>query len=290
MQYMEEFSIYEIDPQTAFPSLSELPQPPSLLRVRGSIPSCTGKKCIAIVGSRAYTSYGAEVCRSLIRGLKDYPVIIVSGLALGIDAIAHQSALEYNIPTIAFPGSGLDWNVLYPKMHKELARDILRHGGALISEYGNDFRATPWSFPQRNRLVAGIADMVIVIEAKEKSGALITARLGTEYSKSVGAVPGSVFSDASSGTNWLLHMGAVVIRNTDDIVRELGLAPQTHSNNQTVTNTIEQQILTYLSEPRTKDDIIKTLALSPIEANIVFSTLEIKGLIKETYGMIERIA
>lgn len=287
---MEEFSIYEIDPQTAFPSLSELPQPPTLLRVRGTIPSREGKKCIAIVGSRAYTSYGAHICRSLIAGLKDYPVIIVSGLALGIDAIAHQSALEHNIPTIAFPGSGLDWNVLYPRMHQQLARDILKNGGALISEYENNFRATPWSFPQRNRLVAGIADMIIVIEAKEKSGALITARLGTEYNKSVGAVPGSVFSDASSGTNWLLHMGAVVIRNTDDIVRELGLIPHSHKDTRVITNAVEQQILTYLTEPKTKDEIIRGLALSPTEANIVFSTLEIKGLIKETYGMIERIA
>lgn len=285
---MEDFPIYEIDPVTVFPSLSEIPQPPTHLRVRGTIPSLVGKKCIAIVGARAYTSYGAQVCKDIIAGLRGYPVVIVSGLALGIDAIAHQSALLHDIPTIALPGSGLGWNVLYPSTNKELAKSILKAGGALISEYDDSFRATHWSFPQRNRLVAGLVDIVIVIEAKEKSGALITARLGTEYNKIVGAVPGSVFSDSSQGTHWLLRLGATVIRNADDIIQELGLTQTVTEQTLPLTNTLESRILNALTEPKTKDTIIQTLGLTPAEANIVFSTLEIKGLIRETYGLIER--
>lgn len=286
---MEDFPIEEIDPVVAFPQFSELPQPPKNLSMRGSLSHCHNKKYIAIVGSRAYTSYGAQVCRDLINGLRGYPVVIVSGLAMGIDAIAHKTAIENNLTTIAFPGSGLGWNVLYPSMNKGLAKEILSAGGALLSEYDENFRAAHWSFPQRNRLVAGIADIVIVIEAKEKSGALITARLGTEYNKIVGAVPGPIYSETSKGTNWLLHLGATIIRDSSDILEELGLKHATEAPVLPFTNSNEDRVLLLLTEPRTKDYIIKTLELSPSEANILLSTIEIKGFIKETYGLIERI-
>lgn len=287
---MEDFPIEEIDPSVSFPQLSELPQPPKKLSIRGALSQCQDKKYIAIVGSRAYTSYGAQVCRDLVAGLRGYPVVIVSGLAMGIDAIAHKAALENNLTTISFPGSGLGWDVLYPAMNKGLAKEILASGGALLSEYDEKFRAAHWSFPQRNRLVAGIADIVIIIEAKEKSGALITARLGTEYNKIVGAVPGPVYSETSKGTNWLLHLGATVIRNSEDILEELGIKKGEVAIDLPFTNSNEERVLLLLSEPRTKDYIIKTLELSPSETNIIFSTLEIKGLIRETYGLIEKIA
>lgn len=287
---MEDFPIEEIDPCIAFPQLFEIPSVPQRFSMRGSLSQCKNKKYIAIVGSRAYTSYGAQVCRDIVSGLKGYPVVIVSGLAMGIDAIAHKAAIENNITTIALPGSGLSWEVLYPAMNKGLAKEILTSGGAILSEYEKDFRATHWSFPQRNRLVAGIADIVIVIEAKEKSGALITARLGTEYNKIVGAIPGPIYSETSKGTNWLLHLGATIIRSADDVLQEIGLDKKEVSKELPFTNNNEDRVLLLLSEPRTKDYIVKELELSVSEANIIFSTLEIKGLIKETYGLIERIA
>src|SRR3989344_5297892 len=148
------------------PQLLEIPQPP---------------KELFIVGSRKYTTYGKEACEKLIEGLRGYPIVIVSGLALGIDSIAHKKALDVGLTTIAFPGSGLDPKVLYPATNAHLAERIVEAGGAVISEFEPDFRATPWSFPQRNRLMAGISDAVLVIEAEQKSGTLITSRLATEY-------------------------------------------------------------------------------------------------------------
>ncbi len=285
---MDAFPIEPIDPVAAFPSLAELPQSPKKLFIRGTLASCKNKKYIAIVGSRAYTGYGALVCKTLIEGLRGYPVVIVSGLALGIDAIAHQTALDCGITTIGFPGSGLSTSVLYPACHKELARTILERGGALISEYDSMARAAYWTFPQRNRLVAGVADMVIVIEAKEKSGALITARLGTEYNKIVGAVPGSIFSEPSKGTNWLLTLGAVPIRGPEDVIRELGLAAKDPLVSDVIVNDTEAKVLAFLDEPKTREAVIQALQLSPTEAAVVFSTLEIKGLVTEVFGLLQK--
>lgn len=288
---MERYPIDTIDPLRIFPQLGELPTPPKELFLRGSVEKTHGTKLLAVVGARKCTSYGKSMCRDIIAGLRGYPITIVSGLALGIDSVAHIAALENNIPTISFPGSGLGWNVLYPAQHRGLAESILEHGGALLSEYTSDMRAAYWSFPQRNRLVAGISDMTIVIEAERKSGALITARLATEYNKIVGVLPGNVTSPSSKGTNWLLRLGATPITESSDILLELGL---TSGENKTLPfdllNAQEEKVFAYLSEPRTKDDVMYALSLDPSEANILFSTLEIKGVIKETMGMIERIA
>lgn len=287
---MEDFPIKEIDPFVSFPSLAEIPQKPKRLYIRGSLEQIKNKKVIAIVGSRACTSYGTNACRTLIEGLRGYNVVIVSGLAMGIDAVAHKVALENNLTTIAFPGSGLSWKTIYPAINKGLAKEILNHGGALISEYEAETKGAIWTFPQRNRLVAGIADIVIVIEAQEKSGALITARLGTEYNKIVGALPGSIYNDSSKGANWLLRLGAVPITSSADILQELGLQAKDVPIEALLLNEKESKVLEALNEPKTKDAIIEEVGITSAEANVVFSTLEIKGLIKENYGLIERIA
>ncbi|MCC7436435.1 DNA-protecting protein DprA [Candidatus Nomurabacteria bacterium] len=287
---MEDFPIKEIDPFEIFPSLSEIPQKPKRMYVRGSLEQIKHKKIVAIVGSRACTSYGINVCKNLIEGLRGYNVVIVSGLAMGIDAIAHKTALEAGITTIAFPGSGLSWSSLYPAINKSLAKEILKSGGAIFSEYEPETKGAIWTFPQRNRLVAGIADIVIIIEAQEKSGALITARLGTEYNKIVGAVPGNVFNNSSKGANWLLRLGAVPITSSADILQELGLQTKDTPVTALLLNEQEGKVLGALTEPKTKDAVIEELGLTSAEANVIFSTLEIKGLIKETYGLIERIA
>ncbi len=288
---MQRFLIKKINPLEAFPSLSEIPEPPKSFSMRGSLDRTVGTKLITVVGSRTYTSYGKGVCESLIRGLAGYPVTIVSGLALGIDSIAHRAALDAGLNTIAFPGSGLNWNVLYPAQHKGLAEEILEAGGALISEFPDDTRGAHWTFPRRNRLKAGLSDMVLIIEAREKSGTLITARLGTEYNKIVGAIPGAITSENSKGTNWLIRLGAVPITEAKDILQELGLAerPTADVAEYLMLNADEERVLAALNEPKTKEQLLNELDLDPIAANVIFSTLEIKGAIRESLGFVERI-
>jgi DNA processing protein len=290
MEKHEEFPIEKLDPLHTFPSLGEIPQPPKQLSMRGTLKNIKHKKIVAFVGSRACTTYGTNACRTLIEGLRGYNIVIASGLAMGIDAVAHKAALDAGLTTIAFPGSGLDWKCLYPAVNKGLAKDVLSHGGALFSEYNPLTEGAPWTFPQRNRLVAGIADMVVVIEAQEKSGALITARLGTEYNKIIGAVPGSIYNNSSKGANWLLRLGATPITKSADILQELGLEAKDVPVSSLLINEQEGKVLDALTEPKTKDAIIIELGMSSREASVVFSTLEIKGLIKETYGLVERIA
>ena len=290
MEENEQFPIKEIDPINSFPPLAEIPQKPKRLYMRGSLENIKHKKVVAFVGSRAYTSYGANACRTLIEGLRGYNIVVISGLAMGIDAIAHKAALDVGLTTLAFPGSGLDWKNMYPAINKGLAKEILNHGGALISEYPAETRGAIWTFPRRNRIVAGIADVIIIIEAQEKSGALITARLGTEYNKIVGTVPGSIFSGSSRGTNWLLRLGATPITCSGDILKELGLEAKDVPLSALLVNENEGRVLDALTEPKTKDAITSELGITSAEASVVFSTLEIKGLIKESYGLIERIA
>lgn len=288
---MQRYPIERIDPIEAFPALAEIPDKPKQFNIRGSLDRTRGTKFITVVGSRNYTSYGRGVCESLIRGLAGYPVTIVSGMALGMDSIAHRAALDVGLPTIAFPGSGLDWNVLYPARHHGLAQEILDAGCALISEFPNDTRGAHWTFPRRNRLKAGISDMVLIIEAEEKSGTLITARLGVEYNKIVGAIPGAITSPNSKGTNWLLRLGAVPITESKDILQELGLTerPTADVAEYLMLNDDEERVLAALSEPKTKEQILAELNLDPVSANVIFSTLEIKGAIRESLGFVERL-
>lgn len=289
---MLRFPLKSIDPIAHFPQLAEIPEPPRNLHMRGTLEHCKGKKLLAVVGSRRYSSYGKQVCESLIAGLAGYPIVIVSGLALGIDAIAHQAALDAGLTTLAFPGSGLNWNVLYPAQHRSLAESILDSGGALLSEYEHDTRGAHWTFPRRNRLEAGIAHMTLVIEAEADSGTLITARLATDYNSSVGAVPGPITSPSSYGTNWLLKMGAVPVTEPADILKELGLTPLTTRDVAAfhMLSKDEERVLAALSEPKTKDELIDELGLDPAQAGILFTSLEIKGVVTETLGILERIA
>ena len=177
--------------------LLHIPQAPKRLLIRGTFPDISKYKFLTVVGSRNYTSYGEDACRTLIAGLKGYPVVIVSGLANGIDRISHEAALDTGLITVSFPGSGLDDTVLYPKAQYQLAMQILHSGGALVSEFENDFKSTLWSFIQRNRLMAGLSHATLVIEAKHKSGSRVTAKLATDYNRDVLAVPGSIFSENS---------------------------------------------------------------------------------------------
>lgn len=288
------------DPDTIrqyFPQLYEIPQPPKQLYVSGTssaLTTITHTIPVAFVGSRRCTSYGITCCKQLIAGLANFPITIVSGLALGIDRVAHETALDVGLPTIALPGSGLAPEVLYPAQHYSLACRITEHDGILLSEYDPHTKARPWMFPQRNRLMAGISTMIVIIESEEKSGTLITARLGTEYNKIVAAVPGPVTAPHSKGTNWLLKQGAVVITCADDILQELQLIEPFTENTATPSLPLnlspqEITILSTLAEPLTKDALITQTALSATEVLVALSSLEIKGMVTTAGVLVQRI-
>lgn len=271
--------------------LLEIPQPPKTLYIRGKLPD-PDFTYLAVVGSRRYTSYGKDICQKLIRGLKNYPIVIVSGLAIGIDSIAHKTAMEVGLPTISFPGSGLDNNVLFPKTNIKLAQEIVDSGGCLISEFEPNFVATIYSFPQRNRLMAGISRAVLIIEAEEKSGSLITARMALDYNRDVLAVPGSAFSSNSNGTNALIKQGAIPVTTSEDVLLALGFEIekiiQSDKEKYIDCDKNEMKVIELLREPMERDDLIRELKIDTATANALLSMMELKELIKEELGQIRK--
>ncbi len=285
-----DFPIREIKKKDWPPSLLEIPQVPEKLFIRGDLPG-PETKLLCVVGSRRYTNYGKEACQKLIGGLRGYDVAIVSGLAIGIDGLAHEAALETGLRTIAIPGSGLGVTSLHPQAHIGLAKKILDLGGCLLSEYPPDFKATQYSFPQRNRLMAGLSVAVLIIEADKKSGTMITSRLATEYNKDVLTVPGSIFSQTSAGPHLLLRLGATPITSPEELRDALGFktaddTPRNLELEYAECSPQEKAVIKILREPRPKDELLRALDLPIAEANAVLSVMELKGLIKETLGEI----
>lgn len=266
--------------------LREIPDPPKKLYIRGSLGDGE-TKFLCVVGSRQYSPYGKEVCEKLITGLRGYPITVVSGLALGIDSIAHRAALAVELKTIAVPGSGLNDSVLYPSSHRNLARQILDNGGALLSEFDPNEKAAPYMFPKRNRIMAGMSDATLVIEASDRSGTLITSRLATDYNRTVLTVPGSIYSKGSHGPHMLIRLGATPITKSEDILEALGI-PTKDTDRATPQNLSkeEKKVLELLSEPKARDELVALLELPVHETNVILSTLEIKGLIEERLGKI----
>lgn len=276
--------------------LLQLHDIPEQLYVKGTLPHITldeyGRatpRILTIVGSRNSTSYGAAVVEKLVASLKGYPVVIVSGLAYGIDSLAHKQALNNNLITCAVLGNGLDDSVLYPPSHKSLADDILSSGGTLLSELEPRIRAAKWTFPARNRIVAALSDAILLVETKEKSGTLITARLGLELGRDIGAVPGDIFSETSKGTNALLKDGAQVITTAEDLFELLHLTPPAPTQATLTLNTLESSLIELLSEPKEKDLLLIESKLSLQDFLTTLSSLEMKGYIQETFGEVRRI-
>ncbi|MFH1608575.1 MAG: DNA-processing protein DprA [Patescibacteria group bacterium] len=269
--------------------LLEIPQPPTDLWIIGELPP-EDYIYLCIVGSRKYTSYGKEACEKIISGLKDYPVVIVSGFAMGIDSIAHKKAIQVGLKTLVLPGSGLSREAIYPKTNLKLMDEILDNYGCFLSEFEPDFKATQWSFPKRNRLMAGISKAVLIIEAEEKSGTLITARLATDYNRDVMVIPGSIFAQNSKGTNNLLKFGAVPITSVEDVLLELGFEVKKDEEKQKKlfeeSSPDEKMVLKLLREPLVRDDLIREMKMPIQSANSLLSIMEIKGLIKEEFGEI----
>lgn len=271
--------------------LQEIPDPPKQLYIEGSLPDPNEYIYLAVVGSRKHSDYGKVACEDLIRGLARQPIVIVSGLALGMDAVAHRAALEAGLLTIAMPGSGLAPEVIAPRTHFRLSRDIVDAGGALVSEFEPEHKAAPWTFPKRNRIVAGMCDAVLIVEASEKSGALITAKLAIEYNRDVLALPGSIYSEQSKGTNKLIARGAYPITSSEDIIQHFNLQSEDAPDQGQLFDSFSEQevaILRLLNEPRTKNYIYEHSGLSSSKCSIVLSTLELKDAIREEFGKIFR--
>ena len=264
------------DPE--FPTrLGRLPEPPDPLYVRGSIPYAPA---VAVVGSRRCTRYGSAMARTMARSIASTGWTVVSGLARGIDTSAHLGALDGGGVTVAVLGSGID--VWYPASNRLLGERILE-SGAVVSEYPSGTTPAPWRFPARNRIIVGMSDAVVVVEAAERSGALITARLAMEQGVEVFAVPGDLDRETSRGTNRLIADGAHPIVAPSEIIesleRVLGPARQTGARSEAV-----------LDGPMFIHEIAASLGVSIGEASKRVSQWELAGLVRLREGMVEPIA
>lgn len=279
-----DYPLYEV-PKSNFPrALVEIPDVPAQLYARGKLPP-KEHRLLAIVGARKYSTYGKQVVERIVSGLSGHPITIVSGLAIGIDMLAHKAALTYHINTLAVPGSGLHDAVLYPRQNRILAYEILKAGGGLLSEFEPNFRATPWSFPQRNRIMAGIAHAVLVIEATRKSGTLITARLATDYNRDVLTVPGSIFSENSVGPHLLISLGATPITSADDVLTALNLPTEKRAVDFSQLSPRERAVMECLSTPQSRDSLMRALPLRIEEAQALIMMMELQGYIREVNGV-----
>lgn len=263
------------------PLLRETYDPPAIIYCRGTLPANT--TCLAIVGTRKISDYGARIVRDIIPRLAEHGLTTVSGMALGVDALVHETTLAAAGKTIAVLGGGLDDDNLYPSQNRWLAGQIIADGGAVISEYPPGTLPLKQHFPRRNRIISGLAVGVVIIEAGPHSGSLITADLALEQNREVMAVPGSVFAPNSTGTNELIKKGAHPVMNAADIFDclEINIIERSLPDF-TPADETQAAILTSLKDGnKTIDEIIRTTELSAAAVSSTLSLLEIKGAVKK---------
>lgn len=270
--------------------LLEIPQPPKRLWSRGAMPP-TDNKLLTVVGSRAITRYGQEVCEKLIAGLAGYQITIVSGFALGVDTCAHKAALAAGMHTLVVPGSGLNDDVLYPRSNRQFANEVLERGGGFISEYSPDSSSRVHYFPERNRIMVGLSHAVLLIEAGQKSGTLITARLASEYNRDLLCVPHRVGDQHSFGSHLFIRLGATLVSESLHILEALGVAPRESSSITMPTDLegAEQLVWQLLDEQKTRDEILRGAGAATGELLTALVSLELRGLIKEEFGAWRRV-
>ncbi len=259
--------------------LKKIKDPPKILYYSGELKA--DENCFAIVGTRRYSSYGKQVALEMAGDLSEVGLTIVSGLAPGIDTFSHQAVVERKKRTIAVLGTGLDKKSIYPKSNLDLAKEIIENKGCLISEYPSETRGTKFTFPQRNRIISGLSQGVLVIEAKEKSGALITANFAFSQKRKVLAVPGQIYSSNSKGPHLLIKRGAKLVENANDILQELNLPKITRPGLVEGETLEENLILEILKEEALYID--KIIEKTKIPAAVIASTLailEIKGKVR----------
>lgn len=258
---------------------------PPVLYLRGTL-EAHDRWAVAIVGTRRASAYGREVAHTLSRELAAQGITVVSGLALGIDTIAHQAALDAGGRTIAVLGSGVDQ--LYPARNAKLAQAIMQNG-AVVSEYAMGTRPEASNFPPRNRIISGLSRCVIIVEAGERSGALITATFAADQGRDVFAVPGSILHPGSIGCNRLIRDGAYPLLSVDDVLEQLDMV-RSHEQQQ-VRSTIpadplESQVLAQLSQqPTYIDDIVRSARIPSGQVSSLLTVMELKGLVRQVSTM-----
>ena len=264
------------------PLLRELHDPPAGLFLRGQgDPGLLERPAVAIVGPRACSSYGAQVARTVGREAAAAGLVVVSGLARGVDGEAHRGALEAGGATIAVLGCGVDRD--YPAAHAQLAGRICERA-LVVSEYAPGVEPAPWRFPARNRIVAGLALATVIVEARERSGALITADFALEAGREVFAVPGEITSSLSAGTNALLRLGATPLTSTGDVLEALGVAPAAPETPSVSPDA--GSVLAVLDDaPAGADELARATKLEAAAVATALAELELAGLVAEADGL-----
>jgi DNA processing protein len=269
--------------------LGTLANPPIAIFYRGSTPA-PDRPAVAIVGSRTCTRYGARTTHVLAADLARAGVAVVSGLARGIDTEAHEGALEGATPTYAVMGSG--HASIYPPENRRLAEAIAAAGGGVLSEFGPEVAPLAHNFPRRNRLLAALADAVVVVEARKKSGALITARWAADLGKEVFVLPGQIDNPACEGALALLRDGAAVIRGAEDLLSDMSWmsgpkgAPRAAAGLPASLAANECRVLALLDhEPQALDEVLARCTEAPGEVLTILLALELRGLIEQTPGL-----
>ncbi len=271
----------------AYPTyLREIPNPPPLLYYQGELRE-QDQWAVAVVGTRRLTSYGRQITQDLVAGLVQNNITIVSGLARGIDAIAHKTAVELGGRTLAVLGSGLD--CIYPAENRTLAQEMTQGQGAIISEYGLGVQPEAKNFPPRNRIISGLSLGVIIIEAGERSGALITTNFALEQNREVFAVPGNINSPVSRGPNKLIQEGAKLVMRVEDVLEELNLhmVAERTAVQMVLPETAEEIALyTQLSaQPVHIDELSRTTGLPSALVSSTLTLMELKGMVQQVGGM-----
>jgi DNA processing protein len=266
----------------AFPSrLRSIHDPPSGLFIRGDASlDLLARPSVAVVGARACSAYGSAVAGALGRELAAAGVVVVSGLARGIDAAAHRGALETGA-TVAVLGCGIDRD--YPRAHAALAAQIAATG-LIVSEYAPGVEPAPWRFPARNRICAGLALASVVVEARERSGALITADLALDEGREVLAVPGEITSQLSKGTNALLRLGATPVTCAADVLEAIAIAPSPRPEPPELSGPAGRVRATVADAPATADELVRRTGLSAGQLAAALSELELLGLVAQAEG------
>jgi len=268
---MDEIKQISIDDSEYPESLKKISSAPKILYYRGILPK-DSEVCFAIVGTRHPSPYGQQVALQISRELVDQGITVVSGLAPGIDTFSHKAVVENGKRTIAVLGTGLDEKSIYPQTNLILSRKIIENGGCLISELPPGTSGSKFSFPRRNRIVSGLSAGVLIVEAKEKSGSLITAGFAKKQNKKLFAVPGQIYSLNSAGPNKLIKDGAILVENLNDILKELNLNQlELIKNNIEAESPEEKVILRVLKEEALHID--KIIGRTKLNASVVVSTL-----------------
>ena len=284
---MEEIKKIKIEDKEYPEELKKIKDAPKVLYYKGILPN-PDEKCLAIIGTRRYSPYGQQVALKISGELADAGLTIVSGLAPGIDTFSHRAVVEKRKRTIAVLGTGLDEKSIYPQTNLELSRKIIEHGGCLLSELPEGTPGSKFSFPRRNRIISALSSAVLIIEAKEKSGSLITAEYAIKQNKKLFAVPGPIYSSNSAGPNKLIKNGAKLIASSTDVLNELGLQfQQTLQSNIEAENNEERLIINALKDqPLHIDKIIEKTKLNASVIATTLALMEISGKIRGLGGSV----